>query len=63
MKDEWIGTERQVLFRIYMAADSIFGINSTIEDIKNTLKVIDSNGDDMVIEWLNPWETDKYIFN
>ena len=63
VKEEWIGTERQVLFRIYTAADSIFGINKTIEDIKNTLKVTDSNGDDMVIEWLRPWETDKYTFN
>ncbi|MEM7487126.1 MAG: carbamoyl-phosphate-synthetase [Bacteroidota bacterium] len=63
VKDEWVGTERQVLFRIYTAADSIFGINETIEDIKNTLKVTDSNGDDMVIEWLKPWKTDDYIFS
>ncbi|MEM1001222.1 MAG: carbamoyl-phosphate-synthetase [Bacteroidota bacterium] len=63
VKDEWIGTERQVLFRIYTAADSIFGINKTIEDIRNTLKVTDSNGEDMVIEWLKPWNTEDYIFS
>ncbi|WP_350288809.1 carbamoyl-phosphate-synthetase [uncultured Croceitalea sp.] len=63
VKDEWVGTERQVLFRIYTAADSIFGINETIEDIKNSLKVTDSNGDDMVIEWLKPWKTKDYIFS
>ena len=63
VKEEWIGTERQVLYRIYTAADSIFGINQTIEDIKNTLKIKDSNGNDMVIEWLKPWNTEDYIFN
>lgn len=63
VQEEWVGTERQVIFRIYTAADSIFGINETIEDIKNTLKIRDSNGDDMIIEWLKPWNTNDYIFN
>ncbi|WP_350291616.1 carbamoyl-phosphate-synthetase [uncultured Croceitalea sp.] len=63
VQEEWVGTERQVIFRIYTAADSIFGINQTIEDIKNVLKIKDSNGEDMIIEWLNPWNTDSYIFN
>ncbi|WP_421804055.1 ATP-grasp domain-containing protein [Flagellimonas sp.] len=63
VKEEWIGTERQVLYRIYTSADSIYGVNQTIEDIKNTLKIMDSNGDDMVIEWLKPWKTEDYIFN
>ncbi|MBO6830308.1 MAG: carbamoyl-phosphate-synthetase, partial [Muricauda sp.] len=63
VKEEWIGTERQVLYRIYTSADSIYGVNQTIEDIKNTLKITDSNGDDMVIEWLKPWNTEDYIFN
>ncbi|MBO0330192.1 ATP-grasp domain-containing protein [[Muricauda] lutisoli] len=62
VKDEWVGTERQVLFRIYTDADSIVDINKTIEDIKNTLKITDANGDDMVIEWLKPWNTKDYIF-
>jgi biotin carboxylase len=62
VKKEFVGTERQVLFRIYTAGDSIFEINQTIEDIKNTLKVTDSEGNDMVIEWLKPWNTNDYTF-
>ncbi len=63
VKEEWVGTERQVLYRIYTAADSIFEINQTIEDIKNTLTITDEKGDDMVIEWLKPWNTNDYSFN
>ncbi|WP_298499384.1 carbamoyl-phosphate-synthetase [uncultured Algibacter sp.] len=61
--EAFLGTERQVLYRIYTAGDSIFEINQTIEDIKNMLKVKDPNGEDMVIEWLKPWNTDDYIFD
>jgi biotin carboxylase len=60
VKAEWVGTERQVLYRIYTAGESIFEINQTIEDIKNTLSITDENGDDMVIEWLKPWNTNEY---
>ena len=63
VKEEWIGTERQVLFRIYTAAESIFEINQTILDIQNTLKIRDTDGNDMVLEWLRPWNTEDYIFN
>ena len=63
VKEEWVGTERQVLYRIYTAGESIFEINQAIEDIKNTMTVTDENGDDMVIEWLKPWNTEDYIFN
>lgn len=63
VKEEWLGTERQVLYRIYTAADSILEINQTIEDIQNTLKITDSKGNDMVIEWLKPWNTEDYMFN
>ena len=62
VKEEWVGTERQVLYRIYTAADSIFGINETIKEIRDTLKVTDSDGNDMIIEWLKPWNTEGYIF-
>lgn len=61
--EAFLGTERQVLYRIYTAGDSIFEINQTIEDIKSMLKVKDPNGEDMVIEWLKPWNTDDYIFD
>ena len=60
--NEWVGTERQVLYRIYTDADSIYEINQTVEDIKNTLKITDSHGNDMVVEWLKPWNEKDYIF-
>lgn len=63
VKEEWLGTERQVLYRIYTAGESIFEINQTIEDIKSVLKISDPEGNDMVIEWLKPWNTEDYIFN
>ena len=63
VKEEWVGTERQVLYRIYTAGESIFEINQTLEDIKNTLTITDEKGDDMVIEWLKPWNTNDYSFN
>jgi biotin carboxylase len=63
VKEEFLGTERQVIFRIYTAANSIFEINETIEDIKSTLKIADTKGNDMVIEWLKPWNTQDYLFS
>ena len=63
VREEWLGTERQVLYRIYTAGESIFEINKTIEEIKNILKITDEEGNDMVIEWLKPWNTEDYIFN
>jgi biotin carboxylase len=63
VKEEFLGTERQVLYRIYTAGDSIFEINKTIEEIQNILKVTDPDGNDMVIEWLKPWNTEDYSFN
>lgn len=63
VKEEFLGTERQVLYRIYTAGDSIFEINKTIEDIQDILKVKDPEGNDMVIEWLKPWNTNDYTFD
>ena len=63
VKEEFLGTERQVLFRIYTAGDSIFEINQTIEDIQSILKITDSKDNDMVLEWLKLWNTKDYIFD
>ncbi|MBC2845449.1 carbamoyl-phosphate-synthetase [Winogradskyella flava] len=59
---EMVGTERQVLYRIYTVSDSILECNQTIDDIKSSLSVNDSNGNDMIIEWLKPWNIDDYNF-
>ncbi|GAB4158357.1 MAG: ATP-grasp domain-containing protein [Winogradskyella sp.] len=55
-----VGTERQVLFRIYTVTDSIAETNQTILDIQNILDVCDENGEDMVLEWTKLWNTDDY---
>ena len=55
-----IGTERQVLFRIYTVSDSVAETNQTILDIQNILDIRDENGEDMVLEWTDLWNTDDY---
>jgi len=51
------------LYRIYTSADSVSDINETIEDIKNSLKVTNPGGENMIIEWLKPWDTKDYTYN
>ena len=58
-----MGTERQIIYRFYVNADSIVEVNQTIEDIKNLLKITDPKGNDMVLEWLKPWNTEDYDFD
>jgi len=55
-----IGTERQVLYRIYTVSDSVAETNQTILDIQNILDIRDENGEDMVLEWTDLWNTDEY---
>ena len=55
-----IGTERQVLYRIYTVSDSVAETNQTILDIQNILDIRDENGEDMVLEWTDLWNTDDY---
>lgn len=57
---EWLGTEKQVYSRIYVTADSISEINTKITDIKNALKIKDTQGNDMVLEWLQPFNEADY---
>ncbi len=63
VKEEFLGTERQIIYRFYVNADSIVEVNQTIEDIKNLLKITDPKGNDMVLEWLKPWNTKDYDFD
>ena len=60
VKEEFLGTERQIIYRIYVNADSIVKVNQLIENFKNNLKVTDSNGDNMILEWLKPWNIEDY---
>lgn len=60
---EMVGTERQVLYRIYTVSENIEECNQTIDEIKNSLNVTDADGNDMILEWVKPWETENYKFN
>lgn len=62
VKEEFLGTERQVLYRIYVNADSVVEVNQIIDNFKKTLNVFDSNGENMILEWLKPWNAEDYIF-
>ncbi|MCT4629964.1 carbamoyl-phosphate-synthetase [Winogradskyella sp.] len=55
-----VGTERQVLYRIYTVSDSVAETNQTILDIQNILDVRNDKGEDMVLEWTDLWNTDDY---
>ena len=60
VKEEWLGTERQVYSRIYLVADSITEINRKIEEFRNLLDIVDTDGNGMILEWLKPFNEDDY---
>lgn len=61
IRPKMLGTERQVYARIYVVANSITEINEKISQFKNTLKINDYNGKNMILEWLKPFAPSDYI--
>jgi biotin carboxylase len=57
---EMLGTEKQVFARIYVVTDTILEINNKINEFRNLLKVVDFNGENMILEWLKPFNEDDY---
>lgn len=55
-----LGTERQVFARIYLVADTIKDINHKITEFQNLLKIENSNNEDMILQWLQPFNEDDY---
>jgi biotin carboxylase len=51
---EMVGTERQVLARIYMVSDSADELANKLRQFRKTLSVVDTNGRDMVVDWPDP---------
>ncbi len=51
---EMVGTERQVLARIYIVADSLDDIVARSEEFRASLRVVDAEGRDMVLAWATP---------
>lgn len=60
VEEDWLGTEKQVFTRIYLVADSIVEINNKIAAFKNVLKIKDENGENMILEWLKPFDEKDY---
>ena len=50
---EWIGTEKQVMTRLYMVCDSKKELASCIEEYQKKVKAIDENGDNMLLAGFN----------
>jgi biotin carboxylase len=60
VEDFMLGTEKQVYSRIYMVCESIEEVNAKIQFIKENLKIRDAMGNDMILEWLKPFNEDDY---
>lgn len=60
VEKDWLGTEKQVFTRIYLVADSIKEVNNKITEFKNLLKIKDVQGENMILEWLKPFNENVY---
>ena len=50
VQPEWIGTEKQVLTRMYLVCDSKTELADTLKHYMETVKVLDENGNDMLLK-------------
>jgi biotin carboxylase len=57
---EMLGTEKQVFARIYLVAENITEINKKITEFRDLLKIADAKGQDMILEWLEPFNENNY---
>lgn len=53
---EWIGTERQVLTRLYIVCESKKELADTIAEYRNKVKVYDENGNNMCLNGFDPYK-------
>lgn len=54
VKEEWLGTERQVYSRIYIAGKTNMNLNQKLDFVKANLSILDEFGDEMILEWMQP---------
>ena len=50
---EWIGTEKQVLTRLYLVCDTKEGLRDAIDEYQNKVKVFDEKGNNMLLKGFN----------
>jgi hypothetical protein len=55
-----IGTERQVFARIYAQCDSFEKLGEKIIELKKMLTINDVNGENMIIDWVDPQKIKDY---
>ena len=55
-----LGTEKQVFARIYLVAENIIEINKKICEFRDLLKITDAKRQDMILEWLEPFNENNY---
>lgn len=53
VEEDWIGTERQVLTRLYIICDSREELKNCIKEYEDTVKVVSDDGADMLLNGLN----------
>ncbi len=52
VEPSWIGTEKQVMTRLYLVCESMSELRETLLACEQKIKVLDENGNDQVLEWL-----------
>ena len=50
IKEDWIGTEKQVFTRLYFVCDSKEELAEAIEEYKNKISILDSDSKEMVVD-------------
>ena len=53
VEKSWIGNEKQVMTRLYIVCDSRDALRQCIRDYEQKIEVIDDNGNNMILEWLD----------
>lgn len=61
VREEWVGTERQVFARIYVIADSLAEINSKVVEFRDRLGIFDAKGNSLILSWLDPFDEKDYL--
>lgn len=56
VKTEWVGTEKQVLVRLYLVCDSKQELAEKLDFYRKTIRVFDNNGNNMLLKGFDSYE-------
>ena len=54
VEKEWVGTEKQVMMRLYMVCESRGELKRLIAECEEKIRVYDDSRQNMIVEWLDP---------